>query len=880
MTVLFAGICASAIASDFTLQRLQCEYMVRPLGIDAVQPRFTWQMATPNQPAKQVAFVIRLAADSTTLASQPSFTSEKIQSGQQLFTYNGPTLKPFTKYYWQVQTWDQDGHTHIATSSFETGMVNKNNWKGAWIADRLDIHAKPAPLFRRAFQANKPIKQARAYIAAGGLYELYINGQKISSHQLDPMYTRFDRRTLYVTHDVTTALQQGKNAVGVMLGNGWYNHQSTAVWDFHKAPWRARPTFCMDLRITYTDGTEETIATDRDWRTSLSPVVFNSIYTAEHIDARKIQNGWNTANFDDSKWGGIIYRAAPSMNIVSQVMHPIERVETILPVSMRKINDRQYIFDLGRNISGVSEITLKGDAGTEIRVRHSELLDSAGNIDMSNIDVHYRPTDDKDPFQVDIYTLAGIGTETFSPHFNYKGFQYIEVTSSTPIALTKESVVAYFMHSKVPPIGVISTSQSTLQKLWWATNNAYLSNLFGYPTDCPQREKNGWTGDAHIAVETGLYNFDAITVYEKWLADHRDEQQPNGVLPSIIPTGGWGYEWGNGPDWTSTIAIIPWQVYMFYGDTTLLSRSYEAMKAYVNHITDISPDGITTWGLGDWVPVKSTTPVPFTSTAYYFADATIVAKAAKILGKTGDYIQYSKLANTIKNAFNEKYLDRLNATYGKGQQTEMSVPLYWGLVPNELKSVVAANLAKRVAQDNYHLDVGLLGTKAILNALTENGYDDVAYKVASQKTFPSWGYWVENGATTLWENWPLKAKSDISRNHIMFGEIGAWLYKGIAGIYPDENQAGFKHILLKPYFPADLNDFAVSHEGPYGQISTLFQRNKKVITYQVTIPPNSSATLTFKGIFKSVQMKVDGKLTPVSTQDIALSAGTYQFELK
>src|SRR5688572_4279126 len=615
----------------------------------------------------------------------------------QMVTYRGVALKPFTKYYWKVLARDRKGKkSRTVISSFETGMMDNTNWKGSWISDIDDVNVKPAGLFRKDFGLSKKIRSARAYIAVAGLYELYLNGERIGNHRLDPMYTRFDRRTMYVTYDVTRQVRHGNNGIGVMLGNGWYNHQSTAVWNFHHAPWRARPAFCLDLRITYEDGSQELITSGKEWKTSTGPVIFNSIYTAEHQDARLIQPGWNKAGFDENKWKNVIYRSAPSGNIVSQLMHPVEHVEKIAAVSLKKLSDTVYVFDLGRNIAGVSAITLQGEAGTTIRLQHAEQVYENGRVDMSNINVHYRPRDDKDPFQTDVYILGGNGSETFMPHFNYKGFQYVEVTSNKPITLNKESLTGYFMHSNVPPTGSIRSSNSTINKIWSATNNAYLSNLFGYPTDCPQREKNGWTGDAHIAVETGLYNFDGITVYEKWMADHRDEQQPNGVLPSIIPTGGWGYEWGNGPDWTSTIAIIPWNIYLFYGDTGLLSKCYDNIKLYVDHITDISEGSLTTWGLGDWVPVSTKPPVEFTSSIYYYVDATILAKAAKLLRKDTDHDKYAALAAQIKKAFNAKYLDVAKGIYGKGMQTELSMPLYWGLVPDSLVKKVAANLAARV----------------------------------------------------------------------------------------------------------------------------------------------------------------------------------------
>jgi alpha-L-rhamnosidase len=859
--------------------KLETEYLANPIGIDAKKPRFSWQMADTRKGAAQTAYRVLVGTDSAALLKEQEiiWNTGWIQSSSSLINYTGQ-LKPYTKYYWCVAIADQQQKKSTsAIASFETGLMEMRNWKGSWISDVSDIKLKPAPYFRKTFSAQKHIKSARAYIAAAGLYELSINGKKVGNHRMDPMYTRFDRRTLYVTYDVTDNLKDGTNAIGVLLGNGWYNHQSTAVWDFHKANWRARPTFCLDLRITYEDGSVETITSGKGWKTALSPVIFNSIYTAEHYDARLEQPGWNTTDFDDSKWKDVYFRSAPSSNIVAQAMHPIRNVEKITAKSIRKFNDTTYLFDLGRNISGVSQISINGTAGTIVRLKHGERLYPNGHVDMSNIDAHYRPTDNTDPFQTDIVILNGKGKQTFMPHFNYKGFQYVEVTSSAPVTLQKESLTGYFMHSDVPVAGAVTSSNPVIDKIWSATNNSYLSNLFGYPTDCPQREKNGWTGDAQIAIETGLYSFDGITVYEKWMADHRDEQQPNGVLPSIIPTDGWGYEWGNGPDWTSTIAIIPWNIYLFYGDQKLLADCYPNIKLYVDHINEVYPTGLTTWGLGDWVPVKSTSPVELTSTCYYYADAVILAKAAKILGNEADYQTYSALAEKIKNAFNAKYLDKTTGIYGKGVQTELSVPLFWGLVPTEMKAKVAENLAKKVEADGFHLDVGLLGQKAILNALTENGYAEVAYKVAAQKTYPSWGWWIANGATTLYENWSIQAESDISLNHIMFGEIGAWIYKGLGGIRPDAAQPGFKNVILQPHFVAGMEHFEARHNSPFGEIISSWKREGKGMSYKVVVPANSTATLKLPEM-TGLELKIDGKVNIENT--IQLTSGTYLFKWK
>jgi len=880
----FLILCASPLfsfAQTANIKSLKTEYLVNPIGLDNTNPRFTWQMDDKRNGAKQTAYRILVDTDSIALAQGKAiqWNTGWLQTSDNLKTYAGSSLKPFTKYYWRVDIADQNKvkSTKIKIASFEMGMMHSKNWQGSWISDNQNVQLKPAPYFRKTFETTKKIKSARAYITAGGLYELSLNGEKVGNHRMDPMYTRFDRRNLYITYDVTKQVKAGKNAIGVLLGNGWYNHQSTAVWDFEKAPWRNRPTFCLDLKITYTDGTSETIKSAKDWKTALSPIIFNSIYTAEHYDARLEQKGWNTIDFDDSKWKRVIFRSAPSNQIVAQAMHPVRNVEEITSKSIRKFDDTTYLFDLGRNISGVSKIKINGPEGTIVRLKHTERLYANGRADMSNIDVHYRPTDDKDPFQTDILILSGKGEQSFMPHFNYKGFQYVEVSLSKPIDLKKEDLVGYFMHSDVPVAGNIKASDPLIDKIYYATNNSYKSNLFGYPTDCPQREKNGWTGDAAIAIETGLYGYDAITIYEKWLADHRDEQQPNGVLPSIIPTDGWGYEWGNGPDWTSTIAIIPWNIYRFYGDKKILADNYENIKKYVNHIDKVYPTGLTSWGLGDWVPVKSVSPVELTSTCYYYADVVILAKTAKILGKTDDYKNYTALAEKIKTAFNAKYLNKTIGIYNTGLQTELSVPLFWGIVPEDIKWKVAENLAKRVEADGMHLDVGLLGTKAILNALSENGYAEIAYKVASQKTFPSWGWWIANGATTLYENWPIDAKSDISMNHIMFGEIGAWLYKAPGGIKPDENQPGFKNVILQPYFVEGLNSFEATHDGPFGKIVSSWKRTPKGIEYKVIIPANSSATVKL-AMVRGLTITVDGKLMPSGKFD--LKAGEYLMELK
>lgn len=851
------------------LTDLRNDYLENPIGIDNPLPRFSWRMKDSRQGALQTSWRVVVDKDSLNVVNGYGrmWDSGKKLSRDILVTYAGKKLIPFTKYYWKVICGDMKNRETASTvSSFETGMMGMQHWQGAWIGDGKDIYYEPAPYFRKKFKTGKKIKSARAYIAAAGLYELSVNGEKVGNHRLDPLYTRFDRRNLYVTHDVTSLLRYGDNAIGVLLGNGWYNHQSKAVWNFDRACWRNRPTFCMDLRITYADGNVETISTDLSWKTSSGALTFNSIYTGEHYDARLEQKGWDTPEFDDSQWHGVSYRSVPSSNVTAQQTCPIRNVETFNAVSFRKVDEKTYIYDFGQNMAGITRIRLSGERGTEVRIKHGERLYPDGRLDLSNIDVYFRGDKEKDPFQTDILILSG-GEDEFMPRFNYKGFRYVEVVADKSIELNKNSLTAYFMHSDVPAVGSVEASNPIIGKLIHAANYSYLSNLMGYPTDCPQREKNGWTGDGHFAIEAALYNFDGITVYEKWLNDHRDEQQPNGVLPDIIPTWGWGYGTDNGLDWTSTIAIIPWNLYLFYGDSKPLADCYENIKRYVDYVERTSNNHLTTWGRGDWVPVKSHSNKELTSSVYFYVDAKILASAAKLFDKEEDHAYYTALAEKIKQAVNDKFLNRETGIYAGGSQTEQSVPLQWKIVPEELIGKVAANLARKVEENDFHLDVGVLGAKAILNALSENGYAEAAYKVAVQDTYPSWGWWVVNGATTLLENWDLKAKRDISDNHMMFGEIGAWFYKGLAGIFPDPTQPGFRNILLRPHFMKELKQIEARHRSPYGEIISRWEWNGKHVHYEVTIPANSTGTLTLPDKSKGERI-------------VELKAGKHKFIVK
>lgn len=871
-----------------TVARLQCEYLENPLGIDCENPRFTWQLRGEEKGIRQQACKLFVGTDSVDVSNGTGnkWESGTIHSETIPAIYDGPALDALTRYYWAVKIKDEKGHWTVLSdvSRFETGMMGQDKWKGDWITDTHDYHVKPAALFRKSFQVQRQPESARLYIAAGGLYELSLNGEKVGDHVLDPMFTRYDRRNLYVTYDITEEITEGENILAVHLGNGWYNHHPNTAWYFDKAPWRARPKFCLDLRIKYADGTEEVISTDRSWKTSSGPVVSNNIYTGEHYDARLCREAWDKTGFDDTEWENALPTGVPSQQVFSQSLHPIRDVEVLPARAMEKLDERTYVFDFGRNISGTSKISLSGPEGTRVELIHAERLDAKGHADVSHISQLYFPEDGSDPIQTDVVYLSG-KEDCFRSRFTYKGFQYVEVSADKPLSLRPESVEAVVQHSDLPVAGSIHTSSELINKIWKAGNASYLANMFGYPTDCPTREKNGWTGDAHIAVETGLFNFDGITVYEKWMADHRDEQQPNGVLPAIIPTSGWGYQyqWGNGPDWTSTIVLIPWNIYLFYGDTRILEECYGNMISFVDHLEEVAPDGIIrNWGLGDWASEWERPPVEFVASTYYYIDALILSRIARILNKEGDYQKYAELAQGVKKAINDLYLDRETGVYGKGLQTELAMPLYWGLVPDDLRGKLAENLANQLLADNRHIKTGIMGAKAVLGALSENGYADLAYEIVDTRTYPSWGYLIENGATTFYESWSLDGSS---LNHIMYGQVSAWFYKALGGINPDEANPGFKNIILKPNFVKGLEHFEARHLSPYGEIVSSWKRENDAIEYRITIPPNSSADLRFSN--KKVEIQEKDQFSKIENQKeingdqmaYRLGSGIYRFRI-
>lgn len=836
---LLAGLChASVVTKD-----LRCEYLNNPLGVDAAHPRLSWILDADGRGQEQTAYQILVAHTAAELEQDHGdlWDSGKVASDQTTFVnYDGYPLYSREACFWKVRSWDKDGQVSpwSKPAFWEMGLLAFNDWHAHWIARTTNINEQPAPLFRRELKLEGKIKKARAYVCGLGYYELRINGQKVGDHLLDPGYTRYDQRDLYETYDVTPLCQRGFNAVGVMLGNGWFNVQTKAVWNFHAAPWRESPRLLLSLVVEYTDGRTVVFGSDEAWKTSTGPVVFDSIYGGENYDAQQETPGWDKSGFDDSAWDEAQVVSAPQGWLVAEMMPPIKADQVLKPVKLTEPKPGVYVFDLGQNFAGITELKVAGPAGTKVTLRHGERLYPDGSLDTSDIGQHVKRMGKSQQYQTSTYILKGGGTETWRPRFTYYGFQYVEVTGF-PGRPTLDSLRGIFTHSAVPVAGDFECSNPLLNKIWRAGRWSYLSNLQGIPTDCPHREKNGWTGDAHLAAEQGIYNFMPANVYTKWINDLGDEQQPNGKLPGIVPTSGWGYAWGNGPAWDSAFALIPFYLYEYYGDAQPLRDHFDGLKRYVDYLTSRASNSIVNIGLNDWAPYKTQTPADITDTAYYYRDAQIVALAASLLGDTEDAAKYNELAAQIKNAFNTNFFRADSGTYGNGSQTSLSCALYQGLVEPENRAQVVQNLVAGVQKQNGHIDTGILGAKYILNALTDAGHADVAYQMASQKDLPSWGWWIEQGATTLWEQW----NGSESRNHIMFGDVSAWFYKALAGINADPAAPGFKHFIIRPQPVGDLVFARGEYDSIHGKIVSDWKIKDGRFHLHVVIPPNTTATV-------------------------------------
>lgn len=830
------------------IDNLRCEYQKKPLNIDTQSPRFTWEFQGDDTDFEQTHYRLCIATSADLLKkNQPDvWDSGKTESNLPYAIYNGTgKLSSHTCYYWKVETWnDQEMSFQSDIETFETAKMNSNEWQAKWISDDKDKEVEAAPLFRKTFTIKENIENARAYISAAGYYELFINGKRVGKNFLDPGYTHYDKRSLYAVHDITPYLKKGENVVAAVLGNGFYNCQSRAVWDFEKARWRNRPRMICELRIYDKQHNATVIGSNNSWLTSTGAFTYNNIYSGDKYDARLEEEGWNDRKFNDSEWTAAKEVKAPSPLLVAQTAPAIQITEEIQPVCVNMLNDTTYVFDFGKNIAGVCHLKAKGEKNTTFCIRHGELLKKDGSLEQGNINIYYRPVKPGEIFQTDWFTLKGTGkTEEFIPQFTYHGFRYVEITSNRPVKLNKKSLTALVLRSAVQKTGTFRCSLPVLNHIWDATMLSYEGNIHSIPTDCPQREKNGWTADAHTAIDLALQNYDGIGFYEKWMNDFIDNQRTDGSIAGIIPTDTWGYGSFPGPVWDAALFIIPNAIYNYYGDTRCIEKLLPTMQRYLSYITKQEKQGVLNFGLGDWLTYKAQTPNDYTSTLYYYLDYKLMARFCNLLGKDTKF--YEDKAEQIKETINTRFFNPETGIYGNGSQTSLAVALYWGIVPREKELLVARNLYQRVKSDNYFLDFGLLGSKTVLHVLSRYGYIDAAFRMATQTEAPSWGYWTEKqGFTTLAETWLLSPEfRDASVNHVFMGEIAAWMKQTITGINYDEEEPGFEHIIIRPQYPEGLNWAEGCSHTVKGKINVKWERTENGIVLSVDIPQNCRATI-------------------------------------
>ncbi len=861
---LLTGGCTGA-GGGVSVVGLRCEYLSDPLGVDVPHPRFSWLIASQRRGVAQSAYRILVASDRERLRRNEGDlwdTGRRPSADAVNISYHGGDLHSRTSYYWKVRIWDERGRGSAWSdvASFHTGMLQAGEWTGRWIA-AADA-AISAPLLRRKFAVRQQVRRAVASVTGLGNYELYLNGSKVGEDVLAPAMTDYRRRVLYNTYDVTGLVTPGDNAVGMFLGNGAYRlladpqRYGSVFPDRDLGP----PCALLELDITLADGSHQRVVTDGSWRSAASPVTSNSFYGGEDYDARLEQPGWSTPGFDAQGWRPVRIVPGPSGSLRAQMMPASRVIETVTPVTGTHPAPGVYVFDLGRNVAGWWRLEVRARAGVRIRIRGAETLNDAP------FPQPLRPGDristDK-PYHADVwttYTTAGGGAESWEPRFFYTGFRYLEATVDEPTAVRSLHVEGRVVGTALRRTGRFTTSSPLLNRIHRAAVRTLVSNAHGYPTDNPHREKGGYTGDGQLVATSWMYDFDMAAFYTKWLHDMADAQEASGRVPNTAPTlvGGTG----GGVAWGSASILLPWWVHGAYGDRRVLEEHYPGMQRYLRYLerlarTDSRPDEpyiINDFGgywesLGEWCsPGRGTgANPPVVSTFYYYLDASVMARIARVLGRGDDAEAYSALADRIRQAFVARFYDadsHLVGTHDEPFQTYQILALTGGLVPEGDRDAVLATLLHDIARTRKgHLDTGIIGTKYLWAVLAQAGRDDVAYGVVTQATYPGYGYWIENGATTLWETW----RGQTSHNQAMFATIEEYFYASLAGIRaPGEGgtSGDYRQVQIRPEPPRGLEEVRASVETVAGTVSSHWRQAPESFRLEVRIPANTSGLIS------------------------------------
>jgi alpha-L-rhamnosidase len=892
--LLLVGVPAVASAAGnsgaLTVSDLTTEHVTNPLGISVQAPRFSWIDNSTVNGATQTAYEIRVS--STNSISGDMWSGGQVQSPHSFdITYAGKPLQPRTRYYWAVRAWGNGAGPSSWSQRgwFETAFLDSGQFGGQWIGSATTPPAGQTPdvLLRKEFSLQRgSITSARVYVAGLGIYKLYLDGQRVAPDQLNLTRTDYAKRVLYNTYDVTSMLTSGQpNAIGVSLGQGY---------------WTGNPVLRLELDVTYASGATTQILSDPTWKISNGPTLSNSVLAGETYDARLEQPGWNTAGFNDSAWASAAALTGPAGALEAQDFPPIAVTGQLpTPVHTQIASNGGNLYDFRTTRAGWATVTMQGAAGATVTIKYGEKLNSDGTVNNNNTEQRYS------------YTLRGGGAESFTPSYSYNGYRYVEVDA--PAGVTVDSVTGYTANTDVASTGGFDSSSGLFNAYNSAMRASILSNLDSVPTDTPMYEKNGWTGDSHLYADAAMANFGGQTFWENWMLDHQDVQAANGQLPVTIPIGTPRDE----PVWTFSYIRINWDLYMYDGDQSTLQQNYDGMKLWLNYYQNLIAstgyiyEGNTfgdeeAAGGGPNNPEPAQFPSPGDNkalgTAYIYEAAILLGDIARALGHTADAAQDDSFAQTVDAAYNAALYDPTTHAYytypGTYRQTDNLPALMFGMVPASERQATCASLYNDVHvtwQD--HLSTGAVTTKDILPVLTQCGYPEEAYLVATNPTYPGWGWWFQtvNGhntgsenyiVDTMWEAWCWSRSQGgclndpaRSHNHAFRGTIDDWLYQYVSGIQP--TAAGYRKIQVKPYPVGDLTHASANVTSPLGKVSSSWVRSGNSFSLQVHVPVGATATIEVP-TSQGTTVTQSGGATSTGTADgyaaFEVGSGNYAFE--
>jgi hypothetical protein len=837
--MVFSTNALMAEEESFRAVGLRCEYLTDPLGIDVAQPRLSWQMESVDPAARglrQSAYQILVAGDSAKLEANRGdlWDSGRTESDQStLVEYRGKTLPSQTLCYWKVRIWDQEGRVSAWSrpAKWSMGLLNPSDWKAQWIGAARQAEQPRSDLwFHKTFSlAGKP-KRAMMYIASLGYHDLYVNGKKVGDRVLSPSISDLSQRARYVTYDVADYLQDGTNAIALWCAPGWADFAEFKVQD--------KPLVMAQLEVIPTNGKPLQVITDATWKTRVSPLspiggwVFWN-FGGESYDASKELPLWNSAQLDDSTWAtAAIF--APKVQLSAEIVEPNRRLETLEPVEIASPSPGVFRVDMGRNYAGWFEIHMKGSPGQRVTFQFAERSEQTMTYN-----------------QASEFIFGNTGEGTFCHRFNYAAFRWITINGLTT-APTKEDIHGYLVSTDTARVSRFECSNTFFNRLYEMSLWTFRSlSLGGYTVDCPHRERLGYGGDAHADMETALMNFGMGALYTKWLGDWRDVQRPDGDMPYTAPTRGGG----GGPAWGGICVTLPWQMYLHYGDRRILQENYPAMQRWMAFLQSKSQNHLLQkWGgiwdfLGDWVPPGKGQDVGervderstwLFNNCYYHDSMVTIAKIAELLGKTQEAADYRKEAEAIAQATHKEFFNSDKNSYASGEQLYEAMPLLMGVVPESLQGPVMDRLEHEiVVTKNGHIDTGIHGTAYLIKLLLQRNRNDLVFQMANQQTYPGWRHMLDQGATTLWEQWD----GQNSLLHSSFTSIGSWFIEGVAGIQLDPNQPGYKHFLIRPGIVGDLHWARGEFDSLYGKIRSEWKVSEGRLTLTVDIPANTSATV-------------------------------------